>query len=106
MMPAWVAGTLSEVGRLEEVALTPVREAFGDRDRVAREWRDLNFTSEPDFTRALAEYEAFTDILAAGGARLRTLSRLGGVRLDALYARDASVVTPAGVVLCPLASTA
>src|SRR5262249_6373985 len=69
-------------------------------DRIAAEWRDLNFTAPPDFGRAIAEYDAFAELLGRAGARLRRLPPGSGVGLDSVYVRDASIVTPAGVVFC------
>ena len=44
---------LNEHGRLSQVAIKPVRDAFRSDAAIAREWRDLNFTAAPDFvTRA------------------------------------------------------
>lgn len=91
---------MSEVGALEEVVITPVQHAFGDNDRVARQWRDLNFTAAPDLARAATEYEAFVSHLRSAGASILPLTSLEEASLDVLYARDASIVTPLGMVLC------
>ena len=91
---------LSEVGPLEDVLVSRVQDAFTDQACVAREWQGLNYTAEPDLTRAAAEYAAFVEILRAAGAAVRELGRSPDVGLDSLYARDASIVTPRGLVLC------
>jgi N-dimethylarginine dimethylaminohydrolase len=91
---------LSEVGALAEVVIAPVHRAFGDQARLAAQWRDLNFTAEPDLSKAIAEYEAFVEHLRSAGATTLDLPASDEVSLDVLYARDASIVTPAGVVLC------
>jgi N-dimethylarginine dimethylaminohydrolase len=106
MSPAWSAGSLNEVGALEDVLVSPAAEAFLDPVRVAAEWQSLNYTAEPHLDRALDEYESFLEILAATGATVRVLERSSDVGMDSLYARDASVLTPDGVVLCRMGKAA
>jgi N-dimethylarginine dimethylaminohydrolase len=90
----------SEVAPLSEVVVKHPREAFVGPDEIAREWRALNFASAPDFARAIDEYDQFLNILGQSGASVRGLPRGAQVGLDAIYTRDASVVAPAGMVLC------
>ncbi|HEX5071184.1 MAG TPA: hypothetical protein VFV78_13285, partial [Vicinamibacterales bacterium] len=89
-----------EFGRLKAVVVKGPREAFRSGEAIAREWRDLAFTHAPDFERALADHERFVSILTSGGADVLTLPAAPGAGLDSLYARDASVLAPQGVVLC------
>ncbi len=92
--------TGSEVGRLRTVVVKHARAAFGDTGRIAAEWRELNYTAPPDFVRAADEYGRWLELLGSAGAALRVLPPAGGVGLDSIYARDASVAVPRGVVLC------
>jgi N-dimethylarginine dimethylaminohydrolase len=89
-----------EFGRLTAVVVKPPREAFGDPQAIAREWRDLNFTSAPDPERAGADYERFLALVTSSGTDVLTLPAAAGTGLDSIYARDASVLAPQGVVLC------
>ncbi len=84
------------------MVVTPVRAAFANEARIAREWRALHFTSAPDLPRAMAEYEAFCGLLVDAGASIRALPASDDVGLDSLYARDAAIVTPRGLVLCAM----
>jgi N-dimethylarginine dimethylaminohydrolase len=97
---SWTSGALSEVGRLEEIVVVHAAVAFENEARIAREWRDLGFTAAPDFRRAVAEYDAFLDLLSSTGAQVRQVPRATDVGLDSLYARDASIVTAGGLLLC------
>lgn len=92
--------SLNEFDTLASVVIKHPREAFGGPAQIEREWRDLNFLSAPDFSRALDEYEAFLELVKTSGAEVRRLPAGTDVGLDAIYARDASVVTPSGIVLC------
>jgi N-dimethylarginine dimethylaminohydrolase len=102
MMSSQVDRALNEFGWLKTVVVKPVREAFQSQAVITREWRDLNFTAAPDWRRALDEYTYFLELLASTGARVLTLPAEDGTGLDSIYARDASVPAPSGVVLCSM----
>jgi len=94
-----LAGTLSEVGRIQRVVLKHARDAFGGPETIAREWRALGFTAPPNFWRALEEYDAFAELIASTGARIDWLPAAPGADLDSIYVRDASIVAPSGLIL-------
>jgi N-dimethylarginine dimethylaminohydrolase len=95
-----VAGTLSEVGRLRRVVLKHARDAFDGPARIGREWRPLGFTAPPNFPLALEEFDDFAALIASTGAQIDWLPAAPGADLDSIYVRDASVVSPSGMVLC------
>ena len=90
----------NEYGRLTRVVVKHVRDAFGGQPQIDAQWRDLHFTAAPDFERASAQYDRFIQIVGSRGAEVLTLPPRAGVGLDSIYARDASMVTPGGIVLC------
>jgi len=89
-----------ESGTLQRVVVKHARTAFADPDEIARDWRALNFTAPPDVERAATEYDRFLDLLKSTGAELLVLPADSATTLDSIYVRDASLVTPHGVVLC------
>jgi N-dimethylarginine dimethylaminohydrolase len=89
-----------EFSPLTRVVVKHPREAFRDDETIDREWRDLNFTAAPGFQQAMDQYEHFLALIASLGAELLTLPASAGTGLDSIYARDASVLTPHGLVLC------
>jgi N-dimethylarginine dimethylaminohydrolase len=93
---------LSETGRLLRVAVKHARDAFVDERAIAAEWQALNFAAPPDLERAIAESDAFVEILRAAGTAVELLPRSEGATLDSIYVRDASVVSPRGVILCTM----
>ena len=95
----------SDVRPLRRVLLRHARDAFVSRDRVAEQWRDLNYTAEPDFDEACREYDAFASLLEEVGASIEWLSG-GDLGMDSLYVRDASIVADNGVVLCRMGKDA
>jgi N-dimethylarginine dimethylaminohydrolase len=97
---------LSEIDRLVEVVVKRPRDAFVDPQTIAAQWRPLNFSGPPDLARAIDEHERFVDILRAAGADVQFLPRDPSTTLDSLYARDASIVSPRGLILCSMGKIA
>jgi N-dimethylarginine dimethylaminohydrolase len=97
--------TLNECEPLTRVLLRPARDSFASPERVAAEWRTLNFTAPPDVDAAIAQYAAFAALLERAGARVEVLGG-PGLTLDSIYVRDASIVTPRGMVLCRMGKAA
>ena len=98
--------TLNEFDRLTHVAVKHARDAFVSAGVLARQWASHGFTAAPDFDAACREHDAFLEILAAHGAALTLLPADDGTTIDSIYARDASLVTPRGVVLCAMGKPA
>ena len=98
-MEVGVVPSLSEVGRLVSVVVKHVRDAFVDERTIDSQWQALNFTAAPDFGAAVDEYERFLDILRSSGATVHFLPRNPETTLDSVYARDASIVSPKGLIL-------
>lgn len=92
----------SDVAPLRRVIVKPAADAFLDQARLAAEWRPLNFTAEPDFTKARAESDAFLALLRKLGAEVLALPRDAAQSIDSIYARDAGVVCDRGLILCSM----
>ena len=101
-----MAGAFSEVGRLARVVVKHARDAFVDAEAIAAQWRPLNFSGPPDLGRAIDEYDRFVGILRSAGAEVHVLPRDAATTLDSLYARDASIVSPRGMILCSMGKAA
>lgn len=90
----------SEYGALRRIVMKHARDAFGGQARIGDEWHALNFTGPPDFSRAVAEYDALLQLVDGPGTTIEWLPPGDGVGLDAIYVRDASIVCDRGVILC------
>ena len=101
-----MAGAFSEVGRLAHVVVKHARDAFVDAEAIAAQWRPLNFSGPPDLGRAIDEYDRFVGILRSAGAEVDFLPRDAATTIDSLYARDASIVSPRGMILCSMGKAA
>jgi len=89
----------SEVGALRRVVMKHVRDAFVDEETIAAQWRPLGYTAPPDLSAARDEYDRLVELIALSGVEVEFLPEDSGTGLDSIYVRDASIVTPAGVVL-------
>lgn len=90
----------NEWGAIESVLLRHARDAFGDADRIAAQWRELNYLAAPDADAAITEYDRFAALIAGTGAEVHYLPVDDGLTLDSIYVRDAALPAPGGVVLC------
>jgi len=93
---------LNEYGRLKRVALRHARDAFGSQAALGRQWRDLNYHAEPDFGRALAEYDDFAARFERLGVAIDWLPAEPTLTPDAIYVRDATLLSPQGLVACAM----
>lgn len=90
----------NEYSPLKSVALRSAPTAFVDQDKASDEWQDLRFHSEPDVTASVAEYDAFQQHLETAGVNCVFLPGDESLTLDAIYVRDAAIVSPGGLILC------
>lgn len=90
----------NEYGALKSIALRTASSAFVDQIKAKDEWQDLRFHAEPDVREAILEYEAFKGHIEATGAQCIFLPPQDALTLDALYVRDAIIMSPGGLILC------
>lgn len=91
---------LTEYGRLRRVLVKHAREAFASQSQIDRQWKQLNYTAPPRLSKALSEYDRFLEIVSASGTDVVAMAGDANTDLDSIYTRDASVLSPAGVVFC------
>ncbi len=96
----------NEYGRIQRIALRRVEDAFGDQRRIDRQWRGLGYHDAPNFRAACKEYEAFLEQIQSTGARVDYLPPGPELSLDSIYVRDATLVSPGGVISCAMGKDA
>ncbi len=96
----------SETGAITRILLKHPREAFRGAGTISQQWRALNFTSAPDITAAIAEYDRFVSAVDARGVSVHFLPESDVTTLDSIYVRDASVVCDRGAILCRMGKPA
>ena len=82
------------------------RAAFVSEHQIAAQWKWLNYSAPPDFSRALEEYDRFIEIIRSTAAEIVYLPQRSDVNLDSIYTRDASVLGADGVILCSMGKPA
>ncbi|MFV1987374.1 MAG: dimethylarginine dimethylaminohydrolase family protein [Gemmatimonadota bacterium] len=82
------------------------RDAWVDQATVDAQWEGLRYTGRPDFARAIDEFDAFATLIAGARSAIEFLPMREGLTLDAIYVRDASIVSDQGVVLCGMGKDA
>jgi N-dimethylarginine dimethylaminohydrolase len=90
----------SEYHPLRSVLLNPPKSAFISQARLDATWEELNYTASPDFKKALGEYRRFESLLHQCGITVFNLPETRALSPDAIYCRDASIITDYGVILC------
>ena len=63
----------SDYGKLKSVFIKRPKEAFVDENQIASQWKELNFLSKPDLTKAEAEYAEFEKMITQKGATTLSL---------------------------------
>jgi N-dimethylarginine dimethylaminohydrolase len=95
-----MAGGQSEVALLGRVLLKHPKDAFQTREAIGEQWEALGYSRPPVLERAADEFDAFVSLLESLGARVEFLPSHPETGLDSLYARDASILTDRGAILC------
>ena len=93
-------GSQSEVGKIQEILIKHPKDAFISQKNVDAQWKDLNYSGCPDYSRALQEYENFVDLLRKEASEIRYLPKSDKTGLDSIYVHDPLIVTKEGAILC------
>jgi N-dimethylarginine dimethylaminohydrolase len=88
----------SEVAPLKRILMKHPRDAFFSQARIAEQWQALGYSGPPDFDAACREADALAALLERLGATVDWMPA-NDVGLDSVYARDASLVSNAGMIL-------
>ena len=95
-------GSQSEVGKIQKILIKHPKDAFISQENVDAQWRTLNYSACPDYSKALDEYECFVNLLKRNVSEIHFLPRSDKTGLDSVYVRDAMITTPKGVILCSM----
>lgn len=96
---------MSDWGPWSRILVRHAAATFESQARVDAEWRALHFTGAPDYRIASRQHDAFIDILRSA-APVHEIDHAHDLTLDAIYVRDASIVTPRGAILCRMGKAA
>jgi len=95
----------SDYGLIKSVILKPTESAFESAEKIAAEWKELNYLSVVDFPTAKEEYSAFQKYFEDLEAEVHLLPK-SETSLDSIYCRDAALATDFGLILCNMGKAA
>lgn len=90
----------NEYGRICKMALRRPQDAFRNQAFVEQQWQQLNYHDQPDYVHAIAEYDSLIEIFLDKGVELEFLPPDERLSMDGIYVRDASLITPKGMIFC------
>ena len=90
----------SDTAQLSRLLLKHARDAFVDQEKIRSEAGPLNYLSDPDFEKAVRDYDQFAELLTKLGISVEFLPPANSTTLDSIYVRDNAITSNAGVVLC------
>lgn len=93
-------GSQSEVNRIKHLLLKHSRDAFLSQENIRTQWKELNYSSPPDYERAVEEYDEFVRLLERFIPEIHFLPADDRTGLDSIYVHDSLVITDKGALLC------
>lgn len=84
---------------LDHVIMKHPREAFRHQQLLGESWQPLFYEAEPNFEKALIEFEEFESILKRHVATIEYLPVDEAVTIDSIYAHDPVKFTPHGAII-------
>lgn len=90
----------SEYGRIQSLWIKSAKAAFINQSTLNNQWAPLNYLSEPDYEKALKEYDGFRANFEVQGIELSKFGYDETVHIDSIYCRDASIATDFGMIIC------
>ncbi len=96
----------SEYLKLNTVFIKPANNAFVSEHLLKEQWRAHNFLDQPNYKKALNEYDLFKNALQKNGATLYDFPFNKNVSIDSIYCRDASIATDFGMIICNMGKEA
>ena len=68
-------GSQSEVGKIQKILIKHPKDAFISQENLDAQWRTLNYSACPDYSKALDEYESLVDLLKKDASEIHFLTR-------------------------------
>jgi len=96
----------SEYGTLESVFIKKAEDAFIDQNTIAKQWKELNFLSEPNSDSANQESKQFEELLRKNQTEIKFFPKDSSVTMDSIYCRDSSIATDLGIIICNMGKPA
>ncbi len=93
-------GCQNMVDPIRRVLMKHPREAYQNQNSLNDKSPQLNYYGVPNYNKALADYESFTELLTSFGAEVYFLPIDDSTSLDSVYTHDPCVISNGGIILC------
>ena len=74
--------------------------AWKDKYNVKKNWKDLYYSAEPNFDKAVLQYNNLISIIKSFGIDILMLPNNDNTSLDSIYTHDAGIATSSGIIIC------
>ena len=88
------------VDPLRRVIMKSPNLAWKNTNNIKKYWKDLHFTSEPKFDKAVFQYNKLIALIESFGIEILMLPKDDQTDLDSIYTHDAGIATSRGIVIC------
>ncbi len=99
-------GCQNMVDPIRRVLMKHPREAYQNQNSLNDKSPQLNYYGVPNYNKALADYESFTELLTSFGAEVYFLPIDDSTSLDSVYTHDPCVISNGGIILCNMGKEA
>ena len=90
----------SEAKKIHSVLMKKPETAWKNQETVSKQWQHMNYPSEPDYKKAIDEYNKFASIIEDHVPEVHFLPDDENTWLDSIYTHDPVVITKGGAILC------
>jgi len=99
-------GCQNMVDPIRRVLMKHPREAYQNQNSLNDKSPQLNYYGVPNYNKALADYESFTELLTSFGAEVHFLPSDDSTSPDSVYTHDPCVISNGGIILCNMGKEA
>lgn len=89
----------SETAEIKSILMKKPETAWQSQANVSSQWQKLHYPAEPNYNKALAEYQAFASIIEAHVSEVHYLPADSRTGLDSIYTHDPVIITRGGAIL-------
>ena len=93
-------GCNSMVDPLRRLIMKSPLCAWKDTYNVKKYWKDLYYSAEPNFDKAVLQYNNLISIIKSFGIDILMLPNNDNTSLDSIYTHDAGIATSSGIIIC------
>lgn len=90
----------SETGKIHSILLKKPETAWKSQETISKQWQQLHYPSEPDYSKVLDEYGKFAAIIEEHVPEVHYLPDDQNTWLDSIYTHDPVIITKGGAILC------